>query len=85
MDVQAATISLQGTNFAVVLVGMNLVSNAGEGDMAIDSMQPGFGGVPVILMAQRDDGSPVYYGDGDLVRALADVPVDSMPWKSYSV
>jgi hypothetical protein len=36
-------------------------------------------------MAQREDTSPVYYGNQDLVEALRDVPIDEMPWKSYSV
>ena len=83
MNVQAAAISLQGKNFAVVLVQLELVHNHGEADMAIDTLQPKFGGVPVVLMAQKEDGTPVYYGDRDLVRSLEDVPVDKMPWKEY--
>jgi hypothetical protein len=85
MDVQAAAISLQGNNFVIVLVGMDMVTNSGEADMAIDTLQPKFGNSPVILMAQREDTSPVYYGDQDLVTALRDIPVDEMPWKSYSL
>ena len=85
MKVQAAAISVKGVNFAVALVAMDLVNNPGEADMAIQSLQPTFGGVPVVLMAQREDGSPVYYGDEDLVRSLAFVPVERMPWKEYSV
>ena len=85
MDVQAAAISLQGNNFVIVLVGMDMVTSSGEADMAIDTLQPKFGNVPVILMAQREDTSPVYYGDQELVKALADTPVDEMPWKSYSI
>jgi hypothetical protein len=85
MDVQAAAISLQNNNFVIVLVNMDMVSNSGEADMAIDTLEPKFGGVPVILMSQRDDGSPVYYGDQGLVTALRDIPVDEMPWKSYSI
>jgi hypothetical protein len=85
MDIQGAAISLGGSNFVVVLVDMSLVEAHGEADMAIDRMGQGFGGAPVVLMAQREDGSPVYYGDGDLVRSLADVPVDEMPWREYSI
>jgi hypothetical protein len=85
MDVQAAAISLQGQNFVVVLVKMDLVTNSGEGDMAIDTMQNSFGGAPVVLMAQREDSSPVYYGDAELVKSLSDLPVDEMPWKPYSI
>jgi hypothetical protein len=85
MEVQAAAISLQGVNFVVVLVKMDLVTNAGEGDMAIDSMQSSFGGSPVVLMSQREDSSPVYYGDESLVKSLQDLPVEKMPWKPYSI
>ncbi len=85
MKVQGAAISLEGVNFAVVTVGMDLVKNPGEADMAIETIQPAFGGVPVVLMAQNEEGSPTYYGDEDLVRSLADVPIDKMPWKEYSV
>jgi hypothetical protein len=85
MNVQAAAISLQGVNFAVVLAGPDLLDNPGEADMTIDTLQPTFGGVPVILMAQNEQGSPRYYGDAAVVRLLADVPVDQMPWKEYKV
>lgn len=85
MQVQAAAISVQGMQFVVVLVQMDLVTNSGEGDMAINSMEGSFGGAPVVLMAQREDTSPVYYGDANIVKALRDIPVAEMPWKEYSI
>lgn len=85
MEIQAAAISLQGNQFVVVAGRMDLVKSSGEADMAIEELEPKFGGVPVVLMAQKDDGSPVYYGDSNLVELLADVPIDQMPWKEYSV
>ena len=85
MKIQGAAISLQGVNFAVVVVDMDLVKNHGEADMAIESISPSFGGVPVVLMAQKEDSTPVYYGDEELVRSLADIPIDKMPWQEYSV
>ena len=85
MKVQAAAISLQGADFAVVVVSEDLLKSPGEADMAIERFQPAFGGVPVLLMAQNDDGSPIYYGDQDLVRAMADIPIERMPWREYSV
>jgi hypothetical protein len=36
-------------------------------------------------MAQKEDGTPVYYGDEELVRSLAFIPVEEMPWKEYSI
>lgn len=85
MEVQAAAISLHGNNFVIVLVGMEIVKQSGEADMMIDTLQPKFGDVPVILMAQREDTSPVYYGEQDLVALLRDIAPDDMPWKSYGV
>jgi hypothetical protein len=85
MNVQAAAISLQGINFTVVLVNMELLKNSGEADMAIDTLQPNFGNFPVVLMAQHEDASPVYYGDAKLVELLRGVPVEQMPWMDYNV
>jgi len=83
--VQAAAISLQEHRFVVVLSQMTLVANPGEADMAIEDLQPYFGGVPVVLMAQEDDGSPRYHGNSQLVSLLAGIPIDKMPWKHYAV
>ena len=85
MKIQGAAISLGGVNFVIALVDMTLVTTHGEADMSIESLSAGFGGIPIVLMAQKEDGSPVYYGDGDLVRLLQDVPIDKMSWKEYSV
>lgn len=84
MKIQAAAISMQGIPFVITLVGLDLVQNPGEADMAIESLQPHFGGVPIVLMAQHEDGTPVYYGDSTLVELLRDVPVDQMPWQEYN-
>jgi len=83
--VQAAAISLAGVRLAVVAVGQDLVGSPGEADMAIDDLRPRFGGVPVVLMAQNDDGSPTYYGNRELVEMLSGVPLDKMPWKEYRI
>ena len=85
MIIQGATLTSQGVDFAIALVGMELVNSHGEADMAIESISPTFGGVPVVLMAQKEDGSPVYYGDDDLVRSLMGMSIEHMPWKEYSV
>ena len=85
MKAQAATISLRGHQFVVVVVPMTLVTSPGEADMAIEDLQPYFGGVPVVLMAQKKDGSPSYYGDSQLVDTLAGIPIEKMPWKEYPV
>ena len=85
MKVHGAAISMQGVNFAVVVVQMDLVRNPGEADMAIERLGTVFGGAPVVLMAQKEDGTPTYYGDQSIVELLRGVPLEKMPWKEYSV
>ena len=85
MKVNGAAISLEGKNFIVVQANPELLDSPGEADMAIDTLETSFGGAPVVLMAQRDDGSPRYYGDAGIVSSLAGVPVQEMPWKQYTV
>ena len=83
-QVTAAAISMAGTKLMVVLVGLTTASGPGEADLAIADMQARFG-VPVVLMGQEEDGTPVYYGKGELMELLATVPVDRMPWKEYTL
>ena len=83
-QVTAAAISIAGTKFMVVLVGLTTASGPGEADLAIADMQRRFG-VPVVLMGQEEDGTPIYYGNEDLKERLAAVPVDRMPWKEYAL
>jgi hypothetical protein len=80
--VTAAAISMAGTKFVVVLVGLTTASGPGEADLVIADMQRRFG-VRIILMGQHEDGTRVYYGDEDLKDLLTAVPVDRMPWKQY--
>jgi len=82
--VTAAAVSIAGTKFVVVLVGLTTASGPGEADLVIADMQRRFG-VPVVLMGQEEDGTPVYYGNEDLKDLLAAVPVDRMPWKEYAL
>jgi hypothetical protein len=82
-SVQAAAISLLGTRFVVVLVALDLVRSPGEADLALETLAPSFGGVPIVLMGQDDDGTPHYHGDPELIRLLSGVPLERMPWKEY--
>ena len=60
-----------------------IADDTGEADLMIADLQPRFG-VPVVLMGQEEDGTPVYYGNEELKERLAAVPVDRMPWKEYA-
>jgi len=43
-----------------------------------------FGGIPVVAMEQDGRGVPTYFGRRDLVRFLASVPMEAIPWKCYT-
>jgi hypothetical protein len=82
--VTAAAITMAGMRFVVVLVDLATASGPGEADLVIADMQASFG-VPVVLMGQEEDGTPVYYGPDELKDRVSAVPVDRMPWKEYTL
>jgi hypothetical protein len=82
--VTAAAISMAEMKFVVVLVDLTTASGPGEADLVVADMQSRFG-VPVVLMGQEEDGTPVFYGSEDLKDRVAAVPVNRLPWKEYSL
>jgi hypothetical protein len=84
MRLDAALIREQGVNFAVVVVKKSVLTNLSRRDsVALSFSRQYFGGVPVVLMAQSSNGVPTYYGRPDLVKWLANVPVEVLPWKRW--
>lgn len=85
MRFQGAVIREQGITFAVVIVKQHIVANRNNASQAIESFQPVFPGIPVVLMAQDGRGRPTYYGRQDISRFLAKVPIQAISWKKYSI
>ena len=79
----AAVIKEQDVTFAVVLVKGAVFDDKNFADGLIDSLEPSFGGIPVVLMVQDAQGTPTYYGRKDLSEFLSKVPVESLPWQKY--
>jgi hypothetical protein len=84
LKVTAAAISMAEMKFVIVLVDLTTASAPGEADLVVADMQSRFG-VPVLLMGQEEDGTPVYYGSEALKDRVAAVPVDRLPWKEYTL
>jgi len=84
MTVQAAAIAIRDARLVVVAASMGLVTSPGEAHMAVSDLQPHFGDVPIVLMAQDDSGAPVYHGNPVLVQMLEGIPLEKMPWKEYT-
>jgi len=85
MKFEGALIKEQGVTFAIVIVKRSVLSSPFQRDEAIESFQPLFPGAPIVLMAQDGRGIPEYYGRQDLVRFMADVPLEAVPWQEYTV
>jgi hypothetical protein len=84
-QVQAAAISIADVKMVVVLVRRDLVDSPGEAAMLVDAVRPRFGGAAIVLMGQDEDGTAHYHGDPDVVALLTGVPVERMPWRTYSL
>ena len=41
--------------------------------------------MPVVLMAQDGQGRPTYFGRRDLSQFMANVPLQAVPWKRYTI
>ncbi len=85
MQFQGAVVKEQGWVFALVVVKYHVVQNRHEADRAIKSFQPVFPGIPIVLMGQDSRGIPTYYGRNDISRFMASVPLESVPWKNYTL
>ncbi len=83
MKFTGAVIKEQGVTFAVVVVKKPVIDNRIQANKAIQSFQPLFLGIPLVLMALDYRGKPKYYGRRDIVRFLAGVPFNTIPWKEY--
>lgn len=86
MQFEGARVREQGVEFAVVIVRQSVLQNRSQADSLIaDFQRRVFGGVPVVLMAQDARGIPTYYGRQDISRFLANVPIETIPWRQYTL
>lgn len=82
---EGAVIREQGVTFAIVIVRSSVLQNTSEANDAIQSFQPVFPGMPVVLMAQDSRGRPTYYGRRDISSFMANVPLRAVPWQRYTL
>lgn len=85
MRFQGAVIKEQRVTFAVVIVKKYVLNSSTEANRTMQSFQPLFPGMPVVLMAQDSNGTPTYYGRKDISQFMANVPLTAIPWREYEV
>lgn len=83
MRFQGALVKEQGVNFAIVVVKQHVLQSRTQREAARRGFSSAFPGVPVVLMAQDSRRTPTYSGRPDLVRFLANIPMQAIPWKEY--
>jgi len=82
---EGAVIREQGVTFAVVVVRPTVLQSTLQARETIQSFQPAFPGLPIVLMAQDGRGRPTYYGRRDLSQFMANVPLRNVPWRRYTL
>lgn len=85
MKFKGAVIKEQGVTFAVVTVKKRVVDSKTEANKTLQLFQSVFPQIPIVLMAQDLRGVPTYYGRRDISQFMANVPIQSVPWKKYTV
>jgi len=79
-----AVIEEQGVTFAIAIVKPSAL-NSPDKDETLAAMSMAFDGLPTVLMSQDHNGTPTFYGREDIVDFLADVPLEAIPWSTYSL
>ena len=85
MTFEGALVREQGVTFAIVVVKPRVVQSSFAANDAIQAFRPAFPGVPIVLMAQDYRGTPTYYGRRDIVQFLSSVPMECIPWQTFTI
>ncbi len=85
MNVDAALVRERGVTFVVVVVQKNVVHSPTTRTDTAAGFASYWPDVPVVLMAQDASGVPEYWGRDDIVRFLASVPIESLPWRTWTI
>ncbi len=86
MTFEGAVVREQGVVFAIIVVKMHVIQSSFEANRVINNFgAQAFPGIPVVLMAQDSRRTPTYYGRPDIVRFLAGVSVNPIPWERYTL
>jgi len=85
MTFHGALITEQGVTFGVIIIQPDAAQNTAmvEGFNRLSTQA--WGPVPLVLMWQDDQETPIYQGRKDLVNFLAGIPLEAIPWKEWTL
>ena len=85
MKGQVALVREHDLTFAVVAVRPSVISGPKrERDETVRAFSDQLG-VPAVLMVQGSRGTPIYDGRPDLVQLLANVCIEQLPWRDFTM
>lgn len=84
IKLQGAVIKEQGVTFAITVVKKHILSSQMQCQQAVQSFQPLFPGMPIVLMGQDSRGTPTYWRRNDIVNFLRKVHPSRIPWQEYT-
>jgi hypothetical protein len=85
MKFQGALVREQGVKFSVVIVKRHVIDSPTQRQSVQSGFEAVFPGVPIVLMVEDSRGTPTYWGRTDIVKFLANVPMEAIPWREYTL
>ena len=84
MQFDGAVIREQGVTFAIAIVKPSVLQRPDKEQIRM-SFASVFGRMPIVLMAQNNQGIPRYFGRKDIVSFLANIHPSRIPWKRFTM
>jgi len=85
MQFEGAVVREQGQTFGIVVVKPQVLQSTSDQATMRDLGVRAFGPMPIVLMGQDSRGVPTYQGRPDIVRFLANILVQQIVWKRYTL
>ncbi len=85
MEFNAAIVQNGNSTFVVVIVRREVLNDSYSISQARNVFRKYFPLYPIVLMGQDARGDGIYDGQEDIVKFLAKIKPEQLPWKSYTV
>jgi len=84
MKFVGAVLKEQNVKFAVVKVKAKTLDSPSVRDHALQKFDKIFEGLPIVLVAEQDQGAPKCFGRKDIAQFMTTVRISQIPWKQYT-
>lgn len=87
MTIDGAIVKEQGVTFGIIVVKPRAIATSSVAEETRASFQASlaeFSSIPLILASQDSRGRFTYHGRPDIVKFLASISANRIPWKHYT-